>query len=371
MNTLTGKMSFYRLEGMRCMAVVEPSCQESKDELVGQIRSIVESGYRAIGLSVHRSCSFAVMEYPQAHRSPADFLEDMSSLIKVAKHDPKQVYVENSEDNIKKIKWMSNMALTLTQDVLRGMEHFRIVIQPVVSARTGMVVGGETLLRWTFEGKDVSPELFIPMLEKDNLIHLAGRWVFEQAVCRCMRLAAQVPSFYLTFNVSLRQLSDEHLADFMKSTMEKYRLDGCHLIAEVTESCMDEQPEHLMRFVNACKNLGIRIALDDFGSGYSSLQMLLQYPSSIIKLDRSLLAEMTESADKMNFISSIVYACHRFGKKVCMEGVETEEQNVLIRESGCDMIQGYYYYRPMEVEQVYRLLATYAEQNREENDDKP
>ena len=208
------------------------------------------------------------------------------------------------------------------------------------------------------------------MLEKENLIQLVGRWVFEQTVCSCMRMAAQIPSFYLTFNVSLRQLSDEHFTDFMKSTMEKYHLDGCHLVAEVTESFMDEQPENLMQFVNACKSMGIQIALDDFGSGYSSLRMLLQYPSSIIKLDRSLLAGMTESADKMNFISGIVYACHRFGKKVCMEGVETDVQNALIRESGCDMIQGYYYYRPMEVEEVYRLLATDAGQSAEEANDK-
>ena len=97
--------------------------------------------------------------------------------------------------------------------------------------------------------------------------------------------------------------------------------------------------------------------MDDFGSGYSSLRMLLQYPSSIIKLDRSLLLEMAASEDKMNFISSIVYACHRFGKKVCMEGVETAAQDRMIRESGCDMIQGFCYYRPMELEDVYSLVS--------------
>ena len=109
-----------------------------------------------------------------------------------------------------------------------------------------------------------------------------------------------------------------------------------------------------------CSKLKIRIALDDFGSGYSSLALLLKYPANIVKLDRSLLMEMTESVDKMNFISSIVYACHRFGKKVCMEGVETQAQDALIKESGCDMIQGYYYYRPMAVNDVYRLICNDA-----------
>lgn len=172
-----------------------------------------------------------------------------------------------------------------------------------------------------------------------------------------MRVISYYPDFYLTFNVSLHQLSDGGLLDFMEETMEKYHLDGSHLVAELTESCLDEQPEKLNSFVDACQKLGIRIALDDFGSRYSSLRMLLQYPSSIIKLDRSLLQEVTESDGKMNFVRSIVYACHQFGKQVCMEGVEREDQNSVIQDTGCDMIQGFYYYRPLEMPDLFRLLS--------------
>lgn len=260
---------------------------------------------------------------------------------------------------------MSNMALALSQDVLQGMEHFRVVIQPVVSTGDGVVIGGEVLLRWRFDGEDVSPAIFIPILEKENLIQKVGRWVFEQAVRSCVRLVTYVPQFYLTFNVSLYQLSDTLFTEFMRRTMEQYHLNGSHLVAEMTESCMDEQPEKLFHFVDACKAMGLRIALDDFGSGYSSLRMLLKYPSSMIKLDRSLLREITESEDKMNFISSIVYACHRFGKKVCMEGVETVTQDTLIKECGCDMIQGYYYYHPMEVNDVCNLIGKTPQPNGE------
>ena len=357
MRTLSGKMSFYRLEGMRCAAVVDPGCQESASELVGQIRRAVEKGYRMLGLSVPNPCSFALMKYPQDHRSPSDYLEDLVCLIKVAKHDPGQPYLDDSASNVEKIRKMSNMALALSQDVLRNMENFRLVIQPVVSADTGRMVSGEALLRWNFGGESVPPDLFIPILERDNLIQKAGRWVFEQAVCSCMRLVACIPDFYLTFNVSLQQLSDTGLTDFMRATLKKYHLDGTHLMAEMTESCMDEQPEKLLHFVDACREMGIQIALDDFGSGYSSLRMLLQYPSNMIKLDRSLLAEMEESADKMSFISSIVYACHQFGKKVCMEGVENKAQDAMIKKAGCDMIQGYYYYKPMEVAEMYRQIT--------------
>lgn len=354
---LSWKMTFHRLEGMRCMAIVNPMCVEANADAVAQIREIIEDCYDSIGIAIHNVCSFAVMEYPFEDLTSEDMVENLVALIRIAKQEKEQPFMEYSAESIKRIQQMSNMALALEQDVLHDMKNFRVVVQPVVSAKDGNVIGGETLLRWTFNGKDVSPAVFIPILERDNMIHIAGRWVFEQAARNCMQMIAYIPDFYLTFNVSLHQLSDTELVSFMQKTLEKYQLDGSHLVTELTESCLDEQPEMLENFVDACNKMGMRIALDDFGSGYSSLRMLLQYPSSIIKLDRSLLEEITESDQKMHFISSIVYACHQFGKKVCMEGVERTDQNTIIRDAGCDMIQGYYYYRPMELSAVYNLLS--------------
>lgn len=355
--TLSWKMAFHRLEGMRCMAVVNPMCLEPNEDMVQQIRDIVEECYEAMGISIHHACSFGLMEYPCEDLTPEDMVENLVALVRIAKQDADQPFMEYSAESIKRIQQMSNMALALEQDVLHSMQHFRVVVQPVVSAQDGRVIGGETLMRWKFQGKDVSPAIFIPILERDKMIHIAGRWVFEQAVRNCMQMVAYDPNFYLTFNVSLQQLSDTEFLDFIRETLEKYHLNGSHLVVELTESCLDEQPEMLEHFVDACGKMGIRIALDDFGSGYSSLRMLLQYPSSIIKLDRSLLQEITESDQKMHFIRSIVYACHQFGKKVCMEGVERTDQNTIIRDTGCDMIQGYYYYRPMELPAVYQLLS--------------
>ena len=308
-------------------------------------------------VAVQTVCSFGVMDYPNGDMAPEDLVETLVSLIRVAKQESKLPYVDYSASNIQRIQQMSNMALALSQDVANNMEHFRIVIQPVVSAGDGEAIGGEVLLRWSFDGHDVSPAVFIPLLEADGRIQEVGRWVFEQAVCACVRLHAYRPEFYLTFNVSLHQLTDALLLPFMKETLEKYGLHGSSLVAELTESSLDEQPEQLDVFVSECQQMGIYIALDDFGSGYSSLRMLLQYPMSIIKLDRSLVREVTESEAKMNFIRSIVFACHQFGKAVCMEGVEEADQNQVILNTGCDMIQGYYYYRPMELGDMYRLVS--------------
>ncbi len=354
---LSGKVTFYRLSGMRCLALIDSRPLDETKAIILQIKEIIEDCYQRMGVSLQYPCSFALLSYPQEGESIQDFVENILALIKLAKQEPKQLYIDNSNGDIQKIQNLSNMELRLIQDILNNMENFRIVIQPVVSTVDNNPVGGETLLRWRFEGKEISPAVFIPIIEKENMIHLIGRWVFEQAVRSCVRILSYCPDFYLTVNASLQQLNDEGFIDFMKQALEKYNLDGKHIVVEMTESCMDEQPEKLLNFVKACENMNIKIALDDFGSGYSSLRVLLQYPSSIIKLDRSLLLEMSDSFEKNNFITSIVYACHQFGKKVCMEGVETEFQNELVKEAGCDMIQGYLYYRPMEVNQVYKLLA--------------
>ncbi len=353
----SGYMSFYRLNGMRCAAVIYPPCHESKKQLIGKIQNVIINHYRKNGIFIQRSCSFAVIEYPQSTMIPSDLLEQLISLLKVAKHEINQEFIEYSTANVEKTKKLSEMALALNHDVLHDMENFRIVVQPLVSVETKEIIGGEVLLRWRFENQDISPNLFIQQLEKNNMIHLVGRWVFEQTVRTCLRSRSYNPSFFLSFNVSLKQIADLQLPDLMVQTLQKYALSGDNLIAEVTESCMDEDPDKLLHFMDICKKNQIRIALDDFGSGYSSLRMLLQYPSDVIKLDRTLLAEMTESNEKINFISSIVYACHRFGKSVCMEEVETEEQFTLIRKTGCDFIQGFYCYRPMELETLYQLLA--------------
>ena len=357
---LADKLTFYRLEGMRFIAVIDSLCHDGKKELVEKIRGLVAARYSIFGVPIQEPCSFALLEYRGEVIMPEDFLERAVSLIRIAKHEPQQDYVEYSRSNIEKSKRLSNMALALNHDVLHGMNNFRVVVQPIVAADTGKMVGGETLLRWRFEGEDIPPATFIPLLEKNSMIHAVGRWVFDQAVCTCLRIRAYRDSFYLSFNVSLHQMADEHFPEAMEQTLTKYNLDGSQLVAEVTESCMDADTENLRRFADMCNKKGIRIALDDFGSGYSSFRMLLQYPTDIIKIDRSILEEMTASDEKMNFISSIVYACHKFGKKVCMEGVETMEQNRLIKDSGCDMIQGFYYHYPLELERIYQILSMEA-----------
>ncbi len=359
MEKLSWKMDFYRLEGMRCMAIVDTHrITDTTEALIKEMKTIVEDCYHRYGIDLPHCCAFGVMEYPCASLMPEDVVENIVSLLRVAKQNTEVLYTDYSAQNICQIKEMSEMSLTLMKDILNGMKNFRVVVQPVVSAKDGTIVGGEILLRWKFKGKDISPAVFIPIAEKERLIDIVGKWVFEEAACTCSRTVFYNPKFYVTFNVSLQQLYDDTFLDFMQNTLKKYQIDGSNLIAELTENFMDEQKDKLEHFIEACNKMNIKIALDDFGSGYSSFRMLLQYSFYLIKLDRSLLSEMSVSEEKKNFISGIVYSCHKFGKKVCMEGVETQLQNEIIKEAGCDVIQGYYYFRPMELFNLYQLLSS-------------
>lgn len=271
----------------------------------------------------------------------------------------KKPYTDNSDAAMQEFEELSALKKHLKENIIAGMTNFRIVIQPVVTAAGGQPVAGETLLRWRFKEREISPEIFIPLIEQEYVFCEIGRWVFERGVCACSYILRYFPDFYLTINMSLQQIYDENFIEFIRQVLLKYDMDGEHIILEMTESCMDKQPEKLERFVQVCGKLGIGIALDDFGSGYSSLRVLLHYPCSIIKFDRSLLLEIGDSAEKRAFIASLIFACHQLGKRVCVEGVETELQNRTAKEARCDLIQGFYYYKPMEVEQIHELFAKY------------
>ena len=356
MDSLGDKLTFYRLPGIRCMALIDPNTTESYEEIIKEIQEIIFSGYRAMDITVMEPCSFATMEFPQSNSDADSFLENMVSLIKIAHHNPELPYATDSAQNMACIHELSAMEITIAHDVLHDMDNFRAVIQPIVSTETGKIIGGETLMRWKYESKDISPVAFIPALEKNRMICVAGRWIFEEAVKACARIVRYIPEFYLSVNLSLQQLYDDQLLEFIPKVLKKYGLEGYHLVLEITESCMDQEPTKLIALMNVCQKAGVRLALDDFGTGYSSLRVLLKYPTNIIKLDRSLLLEMTDSVDKSNFINSIVFACHQFGKKVCMEGVEDINQLKLTQDAQCDMIQGFYFYRPTDLADVYRIV---------------
>ncbi|RRD93935.1 EAL domain-containing protein [Clostridiales bacterium COT073_COT-073] len=349
------QIPFYRLDGLRFLAIIPPEQVSTQEIFLQKIKTLIYEVYSSYNLPVRTPCSIGVLHDINPKVSAQEIMTDVMSVLEIAKNSPEEILVHSSQ-TVRVHREKKQMVIDLSDDALNNFRNFRVLIQPIVSAKNHKIVGGEILLRWRYEGKDISPIVFIPILEETKLILPVGRWVFEQAVRHCKRICAYIPDFFADFNVSYYQINDDEFPAFMKSTLQKRELSSDHLIMELTETHYNDNPLKLQQFLDSCRNIGIQMALDDFGVGYSSLEMLLKYPAKVVKLDRSLMKKMSDSKDISDFITSIVYACRRFNKLVCVEGVETEKELQIVTEAGCDFIQGYYFYQPMELTDFYDLL---------------
>lgn len=350
---------FYRIDGLRFIALCSEDmiAEIDMDRLTNEIKSIVKSVYQSRNIWLDHPCSIGYIKCPEDGNSAFELIEEMVGTINEAKLFPELDYMLFSRDVLRKRQKEAEMLLKLNECVDRNFCDFHIVIQPIVDAQSGAISKGEALLRWVYKGRTAAPDEFIPLLEKSRLIIPTGKWIFEQAVKACKVIVNYIPDFKLSFNVSYLQVMDESLFPFMRETLEKYGVSGKNMIIELTETHFDSMPEVMLRWLENCKSLGMEFALDDFGNGYSSLNFLFRYPTDIIKIDRGLVREIQKSEKNLQFLKAIVCACHHAGKSVCIEGVETEQELAVVRDTQCDYIQGYYFYSPEELDDLYDLLA--------------
>lgn len=348
-------VQYYRLDGLRFLVMLSENCELKMEDLSKQIKKIVADLYTEYNLPIRYPCSVGILGEVPANISIMEMMTDVNSVLDIAKNKPETDIVYSAQ-TLMLHREQKQMVLEISKDVAKHMNNFRVVMQPIVSSVTHKIVGGELLLRWKYLGHDVSPMVFVPILEENNLMSTVGKWIFRQAAKLCRRINSYAPDFYLDFNVSYHQIKDESLLAYMKKMLKDYNINGNRLVMELTETHYNDDPIKLQKFIESCKNMNMKMALDDFGVGYSSLEMLLKYPANIVKLDRSLMKKMSDSSDSERFISTIVSACHNFDKLVCVEGVETETELKMVTKAGCDTIQGFYFYKPMEISEVYKLF---------------
>ncbi len=351
------KFDFFRLDGMRFIGIGRLLSDAELEDVAQNISEMIENVYSENQLNMRFPGSIAVISEVDADKEAQEVLSDLISLLAVAKKMPLSSYVKYSDKEIENQKRKALLTISLNNDIANDFENFRLVIQPVVSAKGHRIESGECLLRWRYEGKDVPPSDYISILEENMLIVPLGKWIFKRAVSICKQAVFYNREIKLAVNVSYYQILDEDFIPFIRRTLNENYLSGRHIIIELTEMHFIDKPEVLIEFIDQCAELDIQVALDDFGEGYASLAMLLRYATNIIKLDRSLVRQMSDSKDNINFISSIVYACHKFGKTVCAEGVESETELAIVESTGCDFIQGFFFHRPMEVSKFLQLLT--------------
>ncbi|MGL5032596.1 MAG: putative bifunctional diguanylate cyclase/phosphodiesterase [Microcystaceae cyanobacterium] len=240
-------------------------------------------------------------------------------------------------------------------------EQFILHYQPQIDLDTGNLLGVETLIRWPHPRLGpISPADFIPIAERTGLIVPIGYWVLKQSCLQYRRWRALgIPPFKLSVNLSLRQLQEEDLLAQIKMILHSTQMNPTELALEVTESLMFKEPEKAIARLNSLKKLGIQIAIDDFGVGYSSLSYLKDLPIHTLKIDKSFINDLFTGGKDQVILQSIIELGHRLTLKIIAEGIESQEQLHLLKQMKCDYGQGYFFSRPLGLPEI----TIYFQQN--------
>jgi diguanylate cyclase (GGDEF)-like protein len=231
---------------------------------------------------------------------------------------------------------------------------FDIHYQPIVAAEGHAIVGVEALLRWNHPSRGaIPPARFIPIAEQAGMMDQLGEFVLRRALCD----AARWPSLYVAVNLSPMQVRDRKFVDLVAAALAESMMPPARLVLEVTEGVLIDNPEVAKSRLDDLRALGLKLALDDFGSGYSSLTYLQRLPFDKLKVDRGFVAALDQSANAGVIIQAVIALGRALNLSILVEGIETEEQRALVRLAGCDEMQGYLFARPAPREEIDRMLA--------------
>jgi len=321
--------------------------------LIPRLRQAHEVG----GVSLQVSCSVGIAIYPDDDRDPDALMRQADA----AMYEAKAAGKDQARFFTAAMTERAQARLRLEGRLRRAHEAGALQLhwQPRVAAQGGQLRGVEGLLRWhDAELGAISPAEFVPIAEETGLIVPIGAWVIEQA---CAQIAAWrqagLPAFGVSINLSARQLGDAGLVDTVREALHRHAVPPAQLELELTESVIMERASVHQARVHALRSLGVSIAIDDFGTGYSSLAYLSRLPCDRLKIDRAFVHDLLADATARAIVHATINLGHTLGLIVVAEGVEREEEADVLRQAGCDELQGYLYARPLAEPDLRRWMA--------------
>lgn len=332
----------------------------SIDGLEKVIHKIIDSinvPFQIYGQNLLVSTSLGVTVYPFSDE------EDVYGLVKQA--DSAMYQAKRSGKNTFQYYtaqlWQSEVRrLKLESALKNALPHcneFEVLYQPRVNLLTSKIVGAEALLRFNHpEFGVVSPVEFIPIVEKLNLINDVGEWVLMQACTQLRLWLDNNIDFRMSVNVSARQLDCDRFVPQLREVLNKTGICPEYLEIEITEGMLVSHSEQASNALLAIKDMGVKISLDDFGSGYSSLNYLKRFAINVLKIDRSFVMDIGKNADSEVIVHAVIGLAKSLGLHVTAEGIESEPQHDFLKDSGCNEGQGFYFSKPIASRQLEKML---------------
>lgn len=266
---------------------------------------------------------------------------------------------EYTQDMDKQVEWEKEVTLSM-QNALDNNE-FEVYLQPKYLLKDELLVGAEALVRWNHPQKGLlQPMMFIGLFEQNGFIQKLDFYMFEQVCILLHKWNSDdwiIPPISISVNLSRLHLTNSHLVEDLLSFTQKYDISPNSIELELTESIVFLDSELLIKCMSKLRDAGFQVSIDDFGSGYSSLNLLKDLPVDIIKIDKAFLDEAADTHKGQSIIASIIDMTKKLNLTTVAEGVETKEQMILLYNMGCDIAQGYYYSKPISLDDFEQRYA--------------
>ena len=335
----------------------------NRDKIYNKAKEILEQingSYLIDDNITYLSSSMGISVYPDDSKDITILIKNASSAMHLVKKTScKKIYFYS--ENIDKDILKRN---TIETELAAALEkkQFILYFQPFISATNEKTIGLEALIRWDHPQKGmIYPGVFIPIAEEIGFIKEIDTWVIKEACTQLKEfkeLKGNIDNdFFVSINVSPEQFSEDDFIKKIKEILLNTGLDPNHLLLEITERTAMKNINFTIKSLKELQELGVKIAIDDFGTGYSSLNYLKVFAIDILKIDKSFVDNFITNKDDRAIVNTIINISHNLGLKVVAEGVENKEQAEQLRgQLDCDIIQGYYYSRPLPLKKIIKNM---------------
>ncbi len=349
-------ISFYRVNGDEFSFIIEYKKEQELSSFIDLVLSLLNSEMMYETYTIQMAISAGISCYPKDAKTKSDLIQFCDLALSEAKSNP--------HVNVKHYNQSMSVEFSRLYDIELGLKdaikhnELSVVYQPQIDLVDNKIIGAEALLRWNKGGIEfISPAEFIKIAEKGSVIVDIGKWVVEEVLSQLRTWHRLGIKKVISINVSGVQLMDGTFSTFLKKSLKAYDLEGHDIIVEITETALMKNKTCIIQELNKIRDMGVSVALDDFGSEYSSFNYLSELPIDIIKIDQSFIRNCGHKKQQQMILNTIIQLGHNLKMKLIAEGVETIEQQAFLIEHKCDYMQGYLFSKPISVKDYNELIV--------------